>query len=130
MLLAEPTPITGGQELNRFLLEACIDRRPQPFAGLPAFVAQAQCQFRGNSLTKRGNTHMGANRVYRGGSWNDNARNVRAANRNNWHPGDGNSNLGFRCARAHPRTGRFVPDPAVILSAIAAANSNKPPVCE
>lgn len=73
---------------------------------------------------------MGANRVNRGGSWNSNARNVRAANRNNWHPDNRNDNLGFRCARAHLQAGWPAPDPAVILSANAAANSSKPPVCQ
>ena len=47
----------------------------------------------------------GANRVIRGGSWNDNARNVRSAYRNGNHPGNRNDKLGFRCARAHDRTG-------------------------
>ena len=47
----------------------------------------------------------GARRVNRGGSWNDNARNVRAAYRNHADPGNRNHNLGFRCARAHDRTG-------------------------
>jgi len=38
-------------------------------------------------------------RVVRGGSWNNNQRNVRAANRNRNHPDNRNDNLGFRCAR-------------------------------
>ena len=42
-----------------------------------------------------------ANRVIRGGSWNDNARNGRAAFRNFNDPTNRNDNLGFRCARAH-----------------------------
>ena len=32
----------------------------------------------------------------RGGSWNNNARNARAANRNNATPDNRNNNLGFR----------------------------------
>ncbi|MBO4738173.1 MAG: hypothetical protein J5606_01280 [Bacteroidales bacterium] len=32
----------------------------------------------------------------RGGSWNNNARNCRVANRNNNTPGNRNNNLGFR----------------------------------
>ena len=44
-----------------------------------------------------------AKRVIRGGSWNDDARNVRAAHRNWNEPGDRNENLGFRCVRAHAR---------------------------
>ena len=38
----------------------------------------------------------GANRVKRGGSWNNNARNCRSANRNNDTPDNRNNNLGFR----------------------------------
>ena len=36
------------------------------------------------------------NRVNRGGSWNNDARNCRSAYRNNAHPGNRNNNLGFR----------------------------------
>ena len=38
----------------------------------------------------------GSNRVIRGGSWNNNAQNVRSANRNNDDAGNRNNNLGFR----------------------------------
>ncbi len=38
----------------------------------------------------------GSNRVIRGGSWNNNAQNVRAANRNNNDPSNRNNNVGFR----------------------------------
>ena len=38
----------------------------------------------------------GSNRVIRGGSWDNNARNLRAANRNNDDPGNRNPNLGVR----------------------------------
>jgi retron-type reverse transcriptase len=41
-----------------------------------------------------------SNRVNRGGSWNNNARNVRVSNRNNNTPDNRNSNLGFRLARS------------------------------
>jgi hypothetical protein len=41
-----------------------------------------------------------ANRVVRGGSWNNNGRNVRSANRNRNTPDNRNNNLGFRLALA------------------------------
>ena len=43
----------------------------------------------------------GSNRVLRGGSWNDNARNCRVANRNNNSPDNRNNNTGFRLSLAH-----------------------------
>jgi hypothetical protein len=46
----------------------------------------------------------------RGGSWIDNARNVRAAYRNDNDPANRNDNLGFRCARAHERIGESAPE--------------------
>ncbi len=45
---------------------------------------------------KRG--YKGSNRVIRGGSWNNNAVNLRSANRNNDSPGNRNNNIGFRLA--------------------------------
>jgi formylglycine-generating enzyme required for sulfatase activity len=39
---------------------------------------------------------MGSNRVLRGGSWNNNGRNCRSANRNNNEPSNRNNNIGFR----------------------------------
>ncbi|MCK6591997.1 MAG: SUMF1/EgtB/PvdO family nonheme iron enzyme [Polyangiaceae bacterium] len=58
-----------------------------------------------------GRGRTGSNRVIRGGSWNSNARNVRAANRNANAPGNRNANLGFRVARAHERAGWPACDP-------------------
>jgi len=45
----------------------------------------------------------GSNRVNRGGSWNNNAANARASNRNRNNPDNRNNNLGFRLVapRAH-----------------------------
>jgi formylglycine-generating enzyme required for sulfatase activity len=45
----------------------------------------------------------------RGGSWNNNARNVRAAYRNDDDPANRDDNTGFRRARAHERAGRIRP---------------------
>ncbi|GHV22420.1 hypothetical protein FACS189494_09230 [Spirochaetia bacterium] len=41
----------------------------------------------------------GSNRVLRGGSWNNNAQNLRSANRNNNTPSNRNNNIGFRVVR-------------------------------
>lgn len=41
-------------------------------------------------------TIEGSNRVLRGGSWNNNARNCRVSNRNNNSPDNRNNNNGFR----------------------------------
>ena len=46
-----------------------------------------------------------ADRVLRGGSWNNDARNVRAAYRNQNDPANRDNNVGFRCARAPEWTG-------------------------
>ncbi len=53
-------------------------------------------------------------RVVRGGSWNNNARNLRAANRNANEPGNANDNLGFRLCRA--QAGKFPFDPVALRS--------------
>ena len=46
----------------------------------------------------------GSNRVQRGGSWNNNARNCRSANRDNDNPSNDNDNNGFRlCCSAAPQ---------------------------
>lgn len=49
--------------------------------------------------------HSGSNRVKRGGSFDNDADDLRAANRNDDDPSNQNDNLGFRCAssRARPR---------------------------
>ena len=47
---------------------------------------------------KKGMYPQGSHRVYRGGSWNNNARNCRVSNRNNNSPGNRNDNLGLRLA--------------------------------
>jgi len=66
--------------------------------------------------TACGQRRTGTNRVLRGGSWNSNARNVRAAQRNANDPGNRNSNIGFRLAREQQRAGWLAPDPTLTAS--------------
>ena len=47
-----------------------------------------------------GTLQKGQNRVLRGGSWNNNGRNLRSANRNANEPDERNHNIGFRLAGA------------------------------
>jgi Sulfatase-modifying factor enzyme 1 len=54
-------------------------------------------------------------RVVRGGSWNNNGRNVRSANRNSNTPDNRNNNLGFRLALAQ-QAKIGLNDPIIILS--------------
>ena len=53
----------------------------------------------------------GSNRVIRGGSWNNNASNLRSANRNNDRPGNRNDNVGFRLVSTYAID--FLPEGAV-----------------
>lgn len=69
---------------------------------------------------------MGSNRVIRGGSWNSNARNVRAANRNGNPPEDRNDNLGFRLARA---LGRQASQDPTRTAARVAGHNHRGPAC-
>ena len=68
-------------------------------------------------LSSDGVGQQGTNRVIRGGSWNNNARNVRAAYRNANTPDNRDNNLGFRLARALGGAGSRALDPTVIVSA-------------
>lgn len=53
---------------------------------------------------------MTARRVVRGGAWNDNQTNARAAYRDNNAPDNRNNNIGFRLARASSISGTAVTD--------------------
>ncbi|CAK8712671.1 hypothetical protein KKHLCK_01690 [Candidatus Electrothrix laxa] len=52
----------------------------------------------------------GSDRVMRGGSWNNNGRNVRSAYRNHNSPDNRNQRNGFRLVLAHSCTGRTAHD--------------------
>jgi hypothetical protein len=56
-------------------------------------------------------TVSGSNRVIRGGSWINNARNCRSAYRNNADPGNRNDNLGLRLLSTRPLPERRVYGP-------------------
>ena len=73
-----------------------------------------------------GERSQAANRVIRGGSWNNNPRNARSANRNRNTPENRNNNLGFRLALAQ-RTG-WIPcrtEPTASLPRFRAVRSGK-----
>ncbi len=61
--------------------------------------------FEGEGVADLGHGHKGTNRVVRGGSWNNNARNARSATRNWIHAAERNNNVGFRLARVQKRVG-------------------------
>ena len=56
----------------------------------------------------------GADRVLRGGAWNNKARNVRCACRNQNAPDNRNNDIGFRPARAHDWTRKSKPEQTLI----------------
>ena len=57
----------------------------------------------------------GENRVLRGGSWINNGRNCRSANRNRNEPGNRNHNIGFRLSPARHVKGIDMTDQIIIL---------------
>jgi formylglycine-generating enzyme required for sulfatase activity len=76
-----------------------------------------------------GPTETGAERVLRGGSWNNNARNVRCACRNQKPSDNRNENIGFRPARAHERTGWSGTEQTVVPARPSAAAKQNGPRC-
>ena len=86
---------TGGLK-SRMSHEGCRRGAPMRVTATPIACGRRSS---GNwcSPGRRGGADEPA--LLRGGSWNNNARNARAANRNNNDPGNRNNNIGFRCAR-------------------------------
>jgi len=86
-------------------LRLCMaSRRPRTPAvcGVPSWLLPCWRTIDG----RFGERVMGRNRVYRGGSWNDDGRNCRSAYRNANEPGNRNDNLGFRvCLARSPHDG-------------------------
>ena len=73
------------------------------FDRLHAFDDPARRRRRaGGRTVPRRRTRTGRNRVVRGGSWNNDARNLRVSNRNNDDPGNRNTNNGFRLSSSRP----------------------------
>ena len=79
-----------------------------------------------------GSSAEGAYRVNRGGSWNNDARNCRSANRDRNEPGYRNNNLGFRVALAPSSRTRRMPfgeqadEPVAPLGATKDNRSGRP----
>ena len=91
--------------------------RLEPRAAPPPTAAGRVNRDQKSGRMRRGAGQQGYLRVNRGGSWNDDARNVRAAYRNANHPDNRNDDLGFRLARAQEHAGGRVLDPPCHLSA-------------
>lgn len=73
----------------------------------------------------------GVARAVRGGSWINNARNVRSAQRNWNEPGNRNDNLGFRLARIHECPSTEAPEQTGVPTLPDGGRiPNGPPVCE
>jgi hypothetical protein len=74
----------------------------------------------GRTVARQGMATMsGSNRVNRGGSWNNDARNYRSANHNNWHPGNRNDNLGLRLLSTRLSQRAGFTDPVRALGAVS-----------
>lgn len=71
---------------------------------------------------------MSRKRVLRGGSWNNDQNNARAANRNRNEPDNWNDNDGFRCAQDSRRVGGYVPLPEAGISIFTEVGSAHPGV--
>jgi hypothetical protein len=66
--------------------------------GLPMQRTATHCGC-GSGCWTSSRSEEGARSELRGGAWNNESRNLRAANRNRNEPENRNDNIGFRCAR-------------------------------
>jgi hypothetical protein len=74
----------------------------------------------------RGSGRKGHKRVLRGGSWNNNGRNLRSANRNANAPDERNHNIGVRLAGALGAGGSLNQHPVLFQSPPVAGRSPGP----
>ncbi len=100
--LARKLRLYEGEHLAGRWSEAVLQRRAE---ALFAFAHSAgSWQARTRIVRRlRESSLKGSKRVMRGSSWNNNARNCRAANRNRNEPGNRNNNVGFRVALSSAR---------------------------
>ncbi|MSP01424.1 MAG: hypothetical protein EXR07_10315 [Acetobacteraceae bacterium] len=113
--------------------------RPHSARGIPILAAggiapPSGCGGIGRGVTFRPGIgrNNAARRVVRGGSWNNEARNARAACRNQNDPANRNNDVGFRCARSSrvdgfPPVARLTPRAFRVRNRFA--ETRRKPVC-
>ncbi|MGV8025593.1 MAG: SUMF1/EgtB/PvdO family nonheme iron enzyme [Anaerolineaceae bacterium] len=69
---------------------------------------------------------LGLRRAERGGSWNNNEKNLRTANRNNNDNDNSNNNIGFRCAQSPKPWSEFMKIQTVFISVPQKASAERP----
>ena len=95
-----PPNAWGLHEMHGNVLEWCEDIWHRDYNGAPD-----------DGSARLDPSRTTAGRVFRGGSWSDDARWLRAAYRRGDEPGGRRGNLGFRCARGHGVSGAEVAAP-------------------
>ena len=89
---------------------------PSPFTLRVAVGGAINWRVTPRRRCKRVRVDNGEQRVLRGGSWINNARNTRSANRNANDPANRSNNTGFRLALAQWCGGCYAKDQTLILS--------------